>query len=117
MANWEIQIERFVNGGARRPVVVVDRYHLQRRQAAIQRVYNGGVDILLTSYHTLAGEYNAICASKELGQEMSASLALSLQKTAKRAKSVEGDMNMFDYVFHRVVLDEGKYTSAIMLCC
>jgi hypothetical protein len=53
-----------------------------------------GVDILVTSYHTIVSDFKKYLDSKDAGKKGS--------KTKKQKTST----SIFDLIFHRIVLDE-----------
>ena len=83
MGNWSEQVSSYVSPG----VLSVGMYHGADRHAILRDVMTGTVDILLTSYNTLASDY------------------ASGHGTAPKKKKAKRD-SIFDLEFHRVVLDE-----------
>jgi hypothetical protein len=102
MANWDIQIKKFVNSGTRskKPYLIIDRLHGHRRKAVLHRIMNNEIDIVLTSYHTLAADYKSL-AKQELSNAEPSS--------EQHMKSKNSKKTVFDHVFYRIVLDEGMW--------
>jgi SWI/SNF-related matrix-associated actin-dependent regulator of chromatin subfamily A3 len=95
MSNWVTQIDEHVAADTLR----LGTYQGQRRQELLPLICTGEVDIILTSYQTLASEYTKVFGKKaktSSGNEDS-------KPPAKRFK----EESIFDSLFYRIVLDEG----------
>lgn len=97
MANWQIQIEKHINKRKNKKVLVIAKYHGQARESQLARVQLNQVDILITSYHTLASDFKKYEVQK--GKKKGA-------KPITNMKGKKHDLSIFDMTFHRVVLDE-----------
>jgi SNF2-related domain len=112
MSNWEIQISKFVNRKHR--VLVVEQFHGSTRREVQKLLLKGKVDVLLTSYQTMAVEYR-----KFVDKYGDPDHPTSPEPEIRKPK--EGKIPFFMYKFHRVVLDEGESVAAIFryahACC
>jgi SNF2 family DNA or RNA helicase len=110
IANWDIQIRKYVNVGSGKPVVVLDRYHGPRRKMVMERLVNDELDVVLTSYHTLSAEYKAVYKAHSANDESTDKVKTkgkAKEKSKKPAVDKDG-VNIFSHKFYRVVLDEGE---------
>jgi SNF2 family DNA or RNA helicase len=100
MANWSIQIKKFVNSGSGKPYLILDRLHgtKKERKAVLHRVMSNEIDVVLTSYQTLATDFNSFVKKNNSDATIS-----SEERTAPKSD----DKTVFDYNFYRIVLDEG----------
>jgi SNF2-related domain len=98
---WEQQIKRYVNVDAESPIHIVDRHLGSGKANALQRIVNGELDIVLTTYDTLLSDFRA-AYPKGVKPKMS--------DKKRKAAQVSGTMNLFIYIFNRVVLDAGTYS-------
>jgi len=93
-SNWVLQIRKHVNGGVENKNLKVAVYHGANRERNIPLVQYNKVDILITSYHTLASDW------KKLNHESGDSSA-----AFKKKRKVSGKQpSIFHVLFHRVVL-------------
>jgi len=116
-SNWVLQIRKHVNGGVENKVLKVGVYHGANREKSIPLVQYNKIDVLITSYHTLASDL------KKLEQEEANSTAF--KKKQKKRKVAGKQPTIFDVLFHRIVLDEahiirsgtktGLYRAAVKL--
>lgn len=100
IANWEHQILLHVNGRVRNTNLRVDTYHGPKRDAKLLLVQQDGVDILMTSYHTLASDYRKWMDVDDDDRKNGGD-----KKIPKLKKQRKGPF-IFDIEFHRVILDE-----------
>lgn len=98
MANWMIQISKHVNQSGKKKILTVAKYHGANRHGKTSLVMLNQVDVLITTYHTLATEIKQYEAERENEQSLTA-ITKSKRKTKKTP-------SIFDLHFHRVVLDE-----------
>jgi hypothetical protein len=70
------------------------RFTGAKRENILDAVNAVGVDILVTSYHTMVADYKKYLDSKDTAKKGS--------KTKKQKTST----SIFDLIFHRIVLDE-----------
>lgn len=97
MSNWIIQIKKHVNQSDKKKILSVVKYHGPNRRDKTSLVSFNQVDVMITSYGTLASEIKAYNADKETDP--------SLTATTRRKKTPKAP-SIFDLYFHRVVLDE-----------
>jgi SNF2 family DNA or RNA helicase len=98
MEHWKTEIKTVVKTNA----LKVEVFHGSNRQNALTKVQTGSVDILLTTYETLASHYQSYQAK--------------LAEEAEFAKNAEDDEEepderepfLFELEFWRVVLDEAQ---------
>jgi hypothetical protein len=65
IANWTLQLDKFVSKEARLKVVT---YHGPKRDEVLETVFDNKIDVLLTSFDTLASDYKK-CEEKEEAQK------------------------------------------------
>ena len=76
-------------------VLNVRVYHGKNRGEMLPDVRDGGVDILLVSYHTLGAEFGNVFGKDD-------GVANGEEPRRKRSRRT----SIFDITFHRIVLDE-----------
>lgn len=103
IANWTLQIRRHVNMGGRKEILKVGVYHGPNRKNMIPLIQHNQVDIVLTSYQTLAYDYRQYIDESD-------------KKKPKKAKCYENEIFIFDLCLHRIILD-GKQISFCSLRC
>jgi SNF2 family DNA or RNA helicase len=108
MANWDIQIRKYVNVGLGKPVVVLDRYHGPRRKMVLERLLNNELDVVLTSYHTLSADFKLVYKIESKKGESKGQAKSKVKEVIPEEKV----SNIFRYKFYRVVLDEGEFVCA-----
>jgi len=99
-SNWVTQIRKHVNGGVDNKFLKVALYHGPNRERSIPLVQYNKIDVLITSYHTLASDW------KKLHEDDSKSGPAALKKKQQKKRKVSGKQlpSIFDVLFHRVVL-------------
>jgi hypothetical protein len=65
-----------------------------KRESILDAVNAVGVDILVTSYHTIVADYKKYLELKDTA------------KKGSKAKKQKTSTSIFDLIFHRIVLDE-----------
>jgi SWI/SNF-related matrix-associated actin-dependent regulator of chromatin subfamily A3 len=98
IGNWYQQIFNHVNGRVENKNITIAKYHGPTRENMLVRVQQGQLDVLMTSYHTLASDYKAWVEAMEGDAEED----LGARAKKKRRKAP----HIFELEFHRVVLDE-----------
>jgi SWI/SNF-related matrix-associated actin-dependent regulator of chromatin subfamily A3 len=93
MAQWMIQIKKYVNRPSKE-VLVTTRYYGTNRDMCVNLVLFNQCDVMITSYNTLASDFRTV-------QEEIQSQELSNKKRHQKPKRT-----IFDVQFHRIVLDE-----------
>jgi deoxyhypusine synthase len=71
------------------------RFAGAQRESMMDVVKSNGVDILVTSYHTIVSDFKKYLDTKD-GEK----------KQGSRIKRRKTSTSIFDLVFHRIVLDE-----------
>ena len=95
ISNWLCQIRKHVNDHVDCKVLKVGTYHGANRGKTLPLVKFNKIDILLTSYHTLAADL------RKLESE-----AAEKKKQKKRKNAGGKDLSIFQLQFHRTILDE-----------
>jgi len=90
VANWQIQIDTFVNPKALKVAV----YQGAEREATLRRVKKGKIDVLLVSYETLVSDYNIHMKYIDLQAEKKA--AKAAKKAAQRRDEGYGSDDGFE---------------------
>lgn len=98
VSNWVLQIRKHVNGNIDNKVLKVATYHGSNREKSVPLVQYNKVDILITSYHTLAADLKKL--------EAEAADPAAFKKKQKKRKISGNQLSIFDVAFHRLVLDE-----------
>jgi hypothetical protein len=71
------------------------RFAGAKREGMLDAVKSNGVDILITSYHTIVSDFKKYLDTKD-----------AEKKQGSRTKKQKTSTSIFDLVFHRIVLDE-----------
>ena len=96
--NRVCQIRKHVNANVDNKFLKVCTYHGPNREKSIPLIQYNKVDILITSYHTLAADLKKV--------EWAAADPVAFQKQQKKRKASGSQLSIFDVAFHRIVLDE-----------
>lgn len=71
------------------------RFAGAKRECVLDAVNSVGVDILVTSYHTVVADYKKYLDGKD-----------TEKKKGSKTKKQKTSPSIFDLLFHRIVLDE-----------
>jgi SNF2 family DNA or RNA helicase len=96
ISNWELQIHQYLNERVENKNLSAMKYHGSKREDILMKVKQGQVDVLMTSYHTLASDYKTWLADTQ-----SEDGGLRKKKKQRKAPFI------FELDFHRIILDEG----------
>jgi SWI/SNF-related matrix-associated actin-dependent regulator of chromatin subfamily A3 len=95
MANWDSQIDQHINRGVKDLNLSVALYHGPGRHAVLSRVEKGEIDVVLTSYQTLASDLKKMLEENEEDAT-----------DPPKKKKPKTTSWIFNLRFHRLVLDE-----------
>jgi SNF2 family DNA or RNA helicase len=108
IGNWYQQIFNHVNGKVDNKNITIAKYHGPARENMLVRVQQGQLDVLMTSYHTLASDYKTWVEVMEGDAEQD----LGARSKKKRRKAP----HIFELEFHRIVLDEAHIVRNSQAC-
>lgn len=100
-SNWVLQIRKYVNGGVDNKILRVGLYHGANRERFIPLIQYNKIDVIITSFHTLAADLKKM----QHGKNSDDTSGLK-KKQPKKRKVVVNQPSIFEVLFHRVVLDE-----------
>jgi SWI/SNF-related matrix-associated actin-dependent regulator of chromatin subfamily A3 len=103
MSNWQIQIKKHVNGGGKNNVLAVGLYYGTKRESIVSWVQHNQIDILITSYNTLAYDLKKLDLESD---ENLSKLPQFMKKNEKKRKATGTLLSIYDVPFHRVIHDE-----------
>lgn len=100
MANWQMEIDKFVHAKEKN-ILKVAIYQGSRRDRTLDKVQHASLDVLICSYQTLAADFKMY---KKKEEEMKEKMDSS--NVEDSMETYDDFYSIFDVLFHRIILDE-----------